>query len=73
MSLNLEDYSSYTIVKIDIMCHQSYPCHHNVNIKLNNLDNIISVIMSGDKIANYYKHNNIIIPQHYIMYVNNKN
>ncbi len=73
MSLNLQDFSSYTITNIDSICYDSFPCQHDVFIKLKNSDNIIKVNMFANTIAEYYKYNNITIPQHYVMYFNNKN
>ena len=67
------DNNEYEIINIEAMCHESFPCYHNVKIKINNNDEIIDKIIRGDTIANYYKNNNIVVPQHFVIYLNNRN
>ena len=62
-----ENFSSYTIIKIEPTCYETYPCQHKVEVKFNN-DNI-NVVLTGTTIANYYKFNKFEIPLHFNEYI----
>ena len=66
-NIDISNYSSYTINKINAQCFNYYPtCIHDVSITLN--DNIkINIFMKGEEIANYYHFHNINIPFHFTM------
>ena len=67
------DNNEYEIINIEAMCQESFPCYHNVKIMINNDKKIINKVLRGDEIAKYFHNKNIIIPQHFIIYLNNKN
>ena len=67
------DNFNFDILNIDTMCYESFPCQHKVTIKYHDTKEEKTVMMMGNTIANYYKHNNIIVPQHFVIYLNNKN
>ncbi len=62
-----EDFASYSILKIEPTCYETYPCQHKVEVKINN--NNISVVLSGVTIANYFKYNKFEIPLHFNEYI----
>ncbi len=69
---NINDFMSYKIINIDAKCYDSYPCCHNVKIKLMNSEQkVYNIIMSGKIIAEYFKYLNIDIPFHFNEYITN--
>ena len=64
---------NFDILNIDAMCYESFPCQHKITIKYHDTKEEKTVMMMSNTIANYYKHNNIIVPQHFVIYLNSNN
>lgn len=69
-TFDIFNFSSYKITHIDAKCDYSVPCVHEVSILF--LNKIIKANISGDLIAKYLKHHNMIIPYHYDIYISER-
>ncbi len=71
-SFDIHDFSSFVINTVDTRCHNTYPCTHEVHIKLVKNGKSKKVHMNGELIAKYYNYNNINIPYHFNEYICNR-
>lgn len=54
------------ILDIESMCYLTYPCIHNVTILENK--QVKKTLMRAMEIINYYKENDLPIPEHFTQY-----
>ncbi len=74
MEINFEDYSSYKIIDVSVICeNESCFCKHFVTIEINNSKLKFDGILYGEIIANYYQYHKMDIPLHYQKFISSNN
>ncbi len=63
----------FVIEYIETNCNNGTPCCHRVLIKKDKETIPEFIIMNGIEIAEYFEHYKVVIPQHYIQYINSLN